>query len=57
MPPSEKIVLGFIGVGGMGTGLIKTFKEFPDVSIAAVCDVYEPHARRAIGGRRHARGL
>ena len=36
-----------IGVGGMGTGLIRTFKKFPDVAIAAVCDVYEPHVRRA----------
>jgi predicted dehydrogenase len=47
VPPSEKIVLGFIGVGGMGTGLLNTFKRFPDVAIAAVCDVHEPHARRA----------
>ena len=47
VPPSEKLVLGFIGVGGMGTGLINIFKEFPDVAIAAVCDVYEPHLRRA----------
>ena len=45
--PGEKIVLGFIGVGGMGTGLIQTFKKFPEVEIAAVCDVYEPHLRRA----------
>jgi predicted dehydrogenase len=45
--PSESIVLGFIGVGGMGTGLLKTFKGFPDVRVAAVCDVYEPHLRRA----------
>jgi predicted dehydrogenase len=47
VPPSERIVLGFIGVGGMGTGLINTFKQFPDVEIKAVCDVYEPHLRRA----------
>jgi predicted dehydrogenase len=45
--PSEKIVLGFIGTGGMGTGLLNTFKRFPQVSIAAVCDVYEPHLHRA----------
>jgi predicted dehydrogenase len=54
VPPSEKIVLGFIGVGGMGTGLINTFKEFPQVEIAAVCDVYDPHvnrARAAAGGK------
>lgn len=45
--PGESIVLGFIGVGGMGTGLLNIFKGFPDVRVAAVCDVYEPHARRA----------
>ena len=47
LPPTEKIVLGFIGVGGMGTGLVNIFKSFPEVSIAAVCDVYEPHLSRA----------
>jgi predicted dehydrogenase len=46
-PASESIVLGFIGVGGMGSGLLNIFKRFPDVRVAAVCDVYEPHARRA----------
>jgi len=45
--PADKIVLGFIGVGGMGTGLLQIFKKFPEVEIAAVCDVYEPHLRRA----------
>ena len=45
--PSESIVLGFIGVGGMGSGLLNIFKGFPDVRIAAVCDVHEPHLRRA----------
>jgi predicted dehydrogenase len=47
VPPSEKIVLGFIGTGGMGTGLLNIFKQFPQVSIAAVCDVYKPHLERA----------
>ncbi len=52
VPPSEKIRLGFIGVGGMGTGLLNTFKSFPDVEVAAVCDVHEPHRNRAreLGG-------
>jgi len=45
--PNEAIVLGFIGVGGMGTGLLNIFKGFEDVRIAAVCDVHEPHALRA----------
>src|SRR5262245_55791896 len=50
---NDKITLGFIGTGGMGTGLINTFRKFPQVEIAAVCDVYEPHlnrARSAAGG-------
>ncbi len=47
VPPSEKLALGFIGTGGMGSGLINTFKKFSDVSIAAVCDVYEPHLAKA----------
>jgi len=46
-PASESIVLGFVGAGGMGTGLLNIFKGMPDVRIAAVCDVYEPHAKRA----------
>ncbi len=45
--PNDAITLAFIGVGGMGTGLLNTFKGFGDVRIAAVCDVYEPHALRA----------
>jgi predicted dehydrogenase len=45
--PNDSITLGFIGVGGMGTGLLNIFKGFGDVRIAAVCDVYEPHAARA----------
>jgi predicted dehydrogenase len=55
----EKVVLGFIGTGGMGTGLINTFKKFPDVEIAAVCDVHEPHRHHAqseAGGAPEAHG-
>jgi len=44
---NERITLGFIGTGGMGRGLINRFKQFDDVAIAAVCDVYEQHARQA----------
>ena len=45
--PNEKITLGFIGVGGMGSGLLNIFKGMPDVNVAALCDVYEPHLLRA----------
>lgn len=52
--PNEAITLGFIGVGGMGSGLLNIFKGFPDVRVAAVCDVFEPHAlkaKEAAGGK------
>ena len=51
--PNDQIVLGFIGLGGMGSGLLEIFRKFPDVRVGAVCDVYEPHrlrARQAAGG-------
>ncbi len=44
---NDRVVLGFIGVGGMGTGLLNIFKAFPDVEVAALCDVHEPHLLRA----------
>jgi predicted dehydrogenase len=44
---NESVTLGFIGVGGMGSGLLNIFKEFDDVRVAAVCDVYEAHRLRA----------
>jgi predicted dehydrogenase len=45
--PSETISLGFIGLGGMGSGLLGIFQKFPDVRVAALCDVYEPHLLKA----------
>ncbi|WP_435015810.1 Gfo/Idh/MocA family protein [Tundrisphaera sp. TA3] len=51
---NDKIVLGFIGVGGMGSGLLNIFKKMPDVEVAAVCDLDEAHvlrAKEAAGGK------
>jgi predicted dehydrogenase len=38
-PPSERINLGFIGVGTMGRGHLGNFLGRPDVQVVAVCDV------------------
>jgi predicted dehydrogenase len=46
--PSDQIVLGMIGVGGMGTGRLRQFLEHPDVRIGAICDVDRSHAERAV---------
>lgn len=36
--PSNRIVMGCIGVGGMETNNMRAFLEFNDVQIVAVCD-------------------
>ena len=45
--PSNRIVVGCIGMGGMGTGNLQSFLELEDVRIAAVCDVDTNHLRDA----------
>jgi predicted dehydrogenase len=37
--PNNRINLGFIGVGGMGTGHLRSFLGYDDVRVVAVCDV------------------
>ena len=37
--PNERIRIGCIGVGGMGTGNMKSFMNHPEVEVVAVCDV------------------
>jgi predicted dehydrogenase len=43
---SDRIRVGFIGVGNRGDQLLDGFARQPDVEIAAICDVYEPYAQR-----------
>ncbi len=37
--PSDRIALGFIGIGAMGQGHLGCCLQYPDVQVAAVCDV------------------
>ena len=41
VPPSERVVLGGIGIGGRGTYDLGCFLEQKDVQFAAVCDIKE----------------
>lgn len=54
---NDRINVGSIGVGGMGTahvkGLTRQFQEAKDVQVVAVCDVYDRYKERA----RAAAGL
>ncbi len=43
---SDRIRVGFIGVGNRGDQLLDRFAANPDVEVAALCDVYEPYVRR-----------
>ncbi len=44
---NEKIVMGVIGPGGIGTNLLRSFAAQPDVSLAYVCDPDESHLAKA----------
>lgn len=45
--PSNRIVMGGIGLGSQGTGNMKGFLEFPEAQIVAVCDVDRSHREAA----------
>ena len=45
--PSERINMGFVGVGGQGSGDMGGFLGFPQVQGLAVCDVDKNHRDRA----------
>ncbi len=43
----DRIVMGFVGVGGQGHGDMNGFMGFPEVQAVAVCDVVRDHMLRA----------
>lgn len=47
--PSNRITVGCIGVGGMGTGNLKGFLGQKRAQVLAVCDVDREHRRNAAG--------
>ncbi len=44
--PNDQIVMAAIGVGGQGTGIMKSAKRKPGVKFVAVCDLDDEHAAR-----------
>ena len=44
---NDRIAVGFIGLGAMGSGNLGYSMKVPDVQVAALCDVYQPHLERA----------
>jgi predicted dehydrogenase len=54
--PNDRIRIGSIGVGGMGTGRLREFMKQPDVTVAAICDVDQSHLDRALGEAEKQQG-
>jgi predicted dehydrogenase len=46
-PPSERIRVGFIGLGGQGTANLKAIQKEKTAEIAALCDVDKTHLAKA----------
>lgn len=47
LPKLEKVRMGMIGVGGMGTAHVNNFVQIENCEIVAVCDVVESRVERA----------
>ncbi len=50
--PSNRITLGIVGLGSMGTNNLRSFLRHEDVQILAVCDVHDEHYRDQAKGER-----
>ncbi len=46
--PSKRLVLGLIGSGGRGRAIMGFHRQDPEVTVGAVCDVYEPNLERGL---------
>ena len=45
---NDRVAVAFIGMGRMGTGNLGHAMKQPNVEVAAVCDVYQPHLEKAV---------
>ena len=45
--PSNRVRIGLIGCGGRGRELLNVFRQFPDVDVPAISDVFEPRMEQA----------
>jgi len=49
VPPSERIALGFVGLGSHGVGVnLKSFLQEQDAQVVAMCDVDAKHLQNAL---------
>jgi hypothetical protein len=53
VPPSERIVLGGIGIGNRGTHVLNWMLPEKDVQFVAICDIRKKARARPSRDRRH----
>src|SRR3954464_4984800 len=44
---NDRVAVGFIGLGAMGSGNLGYAMKVPEAQPVALCDIYEPHLERA----------
>ena len=44
---NDRVAVGFIGIGAMGSGNLGYAMEVPEAQPVAVCDIYQPHLEQA----------
>jgi predicted dehydrogenase len=49
---NDRVAVGFIGLGAMGSGNLGYSMKVPGMQPAALCDVYQPHLERAEAAAR-----
>ena len=49
---NDRVAVGYIGLGAMGSGNLGYGMKVPEVQVAALCDVYQPHLERAQAAAR-----
>jgi predicted dehydrogenase len=49
---NDRVAVGFIGLGAMGSGNLGYAMRVPEIQPAALCDVYEPHLERAVSAAK-----
>lgn len=49
---NDRIAVGYIGLGAMGSGNLSLSMKVPDIQPVALCDVYQPHLERAEASAR-----
>jgi predicted dehydrogenase len=49
---NDRVAVGFIGLGAMGSGNLGYSMKVPEIQPAALCDIYQPHLERAQAAAR-----